>query len=110
LGDAASPNIRISSLIGYTCLMLDIKMYNYYLQQYVSQAIRESDGTNRGIAEALEMIRIGRWFVTHKLERERALAEARDAFGRNRHWPLEIILSQLGVEMPDGVAPVRSPK
>ena len=81
--------------------MLDIKLYNQYLQHYVSEAIRNSDGSNRSIAEYLETIRIGGLFDRHKIEKRQALADARAAFDKNRHWPLEIILSHLGVKHPD---------
>jgi hypothetical protein len=81
--------------------MLDIKLYNQYLQQYISEAIRNSNGSNRSISEHLETIQIGRWFVRHQNEKRLALADARAAFDRNRHWPLEIVLSHLGVKHPD---------
>jgi hypothetical protein len=81
--------------------MLDIKLYNQYLQQYISEAIRNSDGSNRSISEYLETIRIGGWFERNKVEKRLALADARAAFDKNRHWPLEIILSHLGVKHPD---------
>jgi hypothetical protein len=81
--------------------MLDIKLYNQYLQQYISEAIRNSNGSNRSISEHLETIQVKGLFVRHKLERRQALADARAAFDKNRHWPLEIILSHLGVRHPD---------
>jgi hypothetical protein len=81
--------------------MLDIKLYNQFLQQYISEAIRNSDGSNRSIAEYLETIRVSGWFVRNKVEKRQALADARAAFDKNRHWPLEIILSHLGVKHPD---------
>jgi len=77
---------------------MDIRLYRKYLQQFVNEAIRNSDGSNRSISEYLETIKVKGLFVTHKLEKSRALAEARNAFDKNRHWPLEIILSHLGVE------------
>lgn len=81
--------------------MLDIKRYNFYLQQYVSEAIRNSDGSNRSISEHLETIRVSGLFVRHRREKQQALADARAAFDKNRHWPLEIVLSHLGVTHPD---------
>jgi hypothetical protein len=41
---------------------------------------------------------VGGLLVLHKEEKQRALADARHAFDEHRHWPLEIILSHLGVE------------
>jgi hypothetical protein len=82
---------------------MDIGLYRKYLQQYVIEGIQNSDGSNRGIAEHLDTIQIKGFFgffIKHKEERLRALADARQAFDRNRHWPLDIILSHLGVEMP----------
>lgn len=77
---------------------MDYTLYNKYLQEYIDTAIGESDGSNRGIAEALSIIRVRGLLVMHKEERQRALNDARRAFDEYRHWPLEIILSQLGVE------------
>jgi hypothetical protein len=36
--------------------------------------------------------------VRHREEKRRALEDAQRAFDEHRHWPLEIILSQLGIE------------
>lgn len=76
-------------------------IYQRYLQEYISEAIQNSDGSNRGIAEHLSTIQIGRFFVTHREEKWRALADARAAFDDHRHWPLDIVLSHLGVELPE---------
>lgn len=77
---------------------MDIRLYRKYLQEYVNEAIRNSNGTNRSISEHLETIQVKGLFVAHREEKRRALEEARNAFDKNRHWPLEIILSHLGVE------------
>ena len=76
---------------------MDIMRYRQYLNQYVTQAIQQSDGTNRGIAEQLSTIQVKGPFVVHKEEKQRALADARQAFDEHRHWPLEIVLKHLGV-------------
>jgi hypothetical protein len=76
---------------------MNYTLYQKYLRDYVNQAIAESDGTNRGIAEALSTIRVGGLLTPHKDERRRALADARRAFDEHRHWPREIILTHLGV-------------
>ena len=79
--------------------MLNIKLYRQFLQEYVSEAVRTSNGSVFSIRENLDAMQVGRWLVKHRAERLRALEDARTAFEKNRHWPLEIILSQLGVEV-----------
>ena len=72
--------------------------YQTYLKEFLEQAIAASDGTNRGIAEALSMMEVSKGlFVKNKEERHRALDDARRAFDEHRHWPRDIILKQLGV-------------
>jgi hypothetical protein len=78
---------------------MDYTLYHRYLNEYVAQAIRESDGTPRGIYEQLATYQVGGLFTAHKDERRRALSDARHAFDEHRHWPLDIILSQLGVKV-----------
>jgi hypothetical protein len=73
-------------------------LYRRFLNEYVQQAMQASDGSVRGIADELGTIHVGGLLVQHKEERKRALADARRAFDEHRHWPLEIILSHLGVE------------
>ncbi len=77
---------------------MDNQLYHRYLQEYVTQAIKNSNGTIPSIAEELELIRISGFLTRHKEEKKRALADARQAFDEHRHWPLDIILSHLGVE------------
>jgi hypothetical protein len=77
---------------------MDYTLYEKYLKEYLDRAIQESDGSNRGIAEALSTYEVRGLLVSHKDERRRALADARRAFDEHRHWPREIILSQLGVK------------
>jgi hypothetical protein len=73
-------------------------LYQQYLQQYVNEAIQNSDGTNYGIASYLDSIQVKGLLVRHKEEKKRALLDAGKAFNEHRHWPLEIVLSHLGVE------------
>jgi hypothetical protein len=81
---------------------MNIKRYQSYLQQYVQEAIQNSSGSNAAIYEYLEDIKpVGR-FSAHKEEKRRALKDAQAAFSEHRHWPLEIVLSHLGVEKPGG--------
>jgi hypothetical protein len=79
---------------------LDIRLYRKYLQEYVTQALRDSDGTVSGVREYLDSIQVRGFLVSHKLEKQRALADAVQAFSEHSHWPLEIILSHLGIEKP----------
>jgi hypothetical protein len=77
--------------------VMDHTLYQRYLKEYIAQARQASDGSVRSIAEELGAIHVGGWLVTHKEEKKRALADARHAFDEHRHWPLEIILSHLGL-------------
>jgi hypothetical protein len=79
--------------------MIDIALYRQYLEQYVQEAVEQSDGTNAGIAGYLWSVTVSGWFVRHKQEKIRALTDARRAFDEHRHWPLSVILSHLGVEL-----------
>jgi hypothetical protein len=78
---------------------MDHLLYRRYLEEYVRQAVKASDGSVHSIAEELGTIRVGGLLTLHKEEKRRALADARRAFDEHRHWPLEIILSHLGVEV-----------
>lgn len=78
---------------------MNIQLYQRYLKQYVTEAVRQSDGTVRSVAEQLSMIQVRGMFVSHRFEKQRALDDARHAFSEHRHWPLEIILRHLGVTL-----------
>ena len=78
---------------------MDIGLYRQYLQQYVQEAMDDSNGSISGIAEYLHAKNITGLVVLHKEEKKRALGDARKAFDEHRHWPLDIILSHLGVEV-----------
>ncbi len=77
---------------------MNVQIYRRYLAQFVRDAIANSSGTNAAIYEYLSEIKIGKYFVVHKIEKERALADAKRAFEMHRHWPLQIVLSHLGIE------------
>jgi len=79
---------------------MDIVQYRKYLEQYVTTALQDSDGTITGVSEYLEEIKTGGRFTRHKEEKRRALADAQKAFYEHRHWPMEIIISHLGLN-PD---------
>jgi hypothetical protein len=76
---------------------MNIGAYQRYLQQYVQEAVDQSDGTPSGILEYLGTIKITGWFVRDKTEKQRAVQDAIKAFQEHRHWPIDIIYSHLGV-------------
>jgi hypothetical protein len=78
---------------------MDFTIYRKYLVQFVKEAIQNSNGTNAGIAESLQERTIGKapW-VRNKEEQRRALADACKAFEEHRHWPLDLVLSHLGID------------
>lgn len=77
---------------------MDIALYRLYLEKYIQEAIDNSDGSKAGVAEYLSEIKIGGLLTRHKEEKRRALADARNAFNKHRHWPMEIILSHIGID------------
>lgn len=77
---------------------MDVKLYRQFLEEYIAEATRNSDGTVRGISERLHEFQITSKLSRNKVERERALHDARQAFDEHRHWPLEIILLHLGIK------------
>ncbi|UCH61245.1 MAG: hypothetical protein JSV61_07115 [Anaerolineales bacterium] len=76
---------------------MDLGVYRQYLEQYVREAVDNSDGTNVSISNYLWEKKITGLWVRHRQEKQKALKEARKAFDEHRHWPLEIVLSHLGV-------------
>lgn len=78
---------------------MNISLYRRYLNEYVQEAIRNSDGTTKGIAEYLHTFQVSGLLTRNKAEKKRALSDAITAFDEHRHWPLDIILSHLGVSV-----------
>jgi len=78
---------------------MDRVRYQQYLKQYITEAVQQSDGSTRGIAEHLSMLQVKGPLVMHREEKQRALADARQAFDEHRHWPLEIVLRHLGIAL-----------
>lgn len=76
---------------------MDIGAYRQALEKYVTEAMQNSDGTNKSIASYLWNIKLSR-FTLNRYEKQRALEDARHAFDDHRHWPVEVILSQLGLK------------
>ncbi|MBP1692524.1 MAG: hypothetical protein H6Q37_407, partial [Chloroflexi bacterium] len=56
---------------------MDIGLFRRYVEDYVRQAVQNSDGTNAGIAEYLSTVKQAGRFASHKEEKNRALAEVR---------------------------------
>ena len=79
---------------------MDIGVYRQYIEKYVLEAIQNSDGTVSGISNYLWNINISGFLVRNRTEKQRALEDARHAFDSHRHWPVEIVLSHLGIK-PD---------
>ena len=78
---------------------IDGNLYRKYFYEYIQEALQYSNGTKAGILNYLmDKPEPGR-FSRHRLEKIKALREARQAFSEHRHWPLEIILSHLGIEV-----------
>ena len=78
---------------------MDIAAYRKALHDYVKEAMENTDGSNQEVAGYLWEKRVSGWFTPNKTEKQRALDDARKAFDDHRHWPVEIILSHLGVEL-----------
>lgn len=77
---------------------MDIGAYRNAVQSYVKQALANTDGSNKKISEYLWSLSIPRFLVRHKTEKSRALSDVRKAFDDHSYWPLEVILSQLGID------------
>lgn len=76
---------------------MDIGAYRRYLEKFVLEALEQSDGTNAGISRYLWEKKPPGFLSRHRHEKQKALAEARNAFDDHRHWPVEIVLSHLGI-------------
>ena len=77
---------------------MNYELYRRYLRDYIQEAIENSDGSNAGISGYLWEKKLGRFLVSNKDEKQRALTDARRAFDDHRHWPQDIVLSHLGIE------------
>jgi hypothetical protein len=76
---------------------VDIGAYRQALEKYVIEAMQNSDGTPKGISNYLWSIKLSR-FTLNRYEKQRALDDARHAFDDHRHWPIEVILSHVGIK------------
>jgi len=78
---------------------MDRGLFRRYLQQYIKEALENSDGSTAGISRYLWEKTVGSGlFTRHKKEKNEALAEARKAFDEHRHWPVDIVITQLGMD------------
>jgi len=77
---------------------MDIGAYRGAVENYVKQALENTDGSNKQISEYLWSLGTPGFLVRHKNEKRRALSDVRKAFDDHSYWPLEVILSQLGVD------------
>lgn len=77
---------------------MDIGAYRNAVQSYVRQALANTDGSNKRISEYLWSLSVPRLLTRHKAEKRQALNDVRKAFDDHSYWPLEVILSQLGVD------------
>ncbi|HSO27630.1 MAG TPA: hypothetical protein VLS48_06140 [Anaerolineales bacterium] len=77
---------------------MDIGAYRRAMQDLIIGALQNTDGSSDQITEYLRSKRVSGLLVRNKNEKRRALEDARLAFEKNSHWPVEIIISHLGVE------------
>jgi hypothetical protein len=80
---------------------MDGEAYRNALKKYVLEAIQNSNGSNAQIYEYLSALTVKGFLVRNKLEKQRALADARKAFDEHRHWPQDIVISQLGLDLKE---------
>jgi hypothetical protein len=80
---------------------MDIGKYRQSLEEYVREAIANSNGTTAGISEYLWNKKMAGRLTTSREEKRLALTDARKVFDEHRHWPIPIILSFLGIENKD---------
>ena len=77
---------------------MNFAAYRQALEQYIGEALAKSDGTHAGISRYLWNQNVSGFFVANKTEKQRAMEDARRAFDDHRNWPVDIILSHLGVD------------
>jgi len=81
---------------------MDIGAYRQYLKELLQEALKNSNGSSSQISEYLREKKISGLLVRHRSEKERALADAKKAFDDHSYWPVDIIISHLGVD-PDEI-------
>ena len=88
---------------------MNIGVYRQALEQYVQDALAKSDGTHAGISNYLWSLKVSGLFIPNKAEKQKALDDARQAFDEHRNWPVNIILSHLGIKPAQGDKPASPP-
>jgi hypothetical protein len=78
---------------------MDIGLYRHYLDEYVQEAIDQSNGSKDGILNYLRNKKGPGRLSRHKAEKSQAIEDALRAFEEHHHWPLDITLSHLGVNV-----------
>ena len=78
--------------------IVDYGVYWKYLDELVQEALVNSDRTNKGISNYLQAKQNPGFLTRHRHEKTKALEEAIKAFNEHQHWPLEIVLSHLGID------------
>jgi len=76
---------------------VNIGAYRQALEKYVTEAVQNSDGTHKDISSYLWNIKLSRLSL-NRYEKQRALEDARHAFDDHRQWPVDVILSHLGLK------------
>lgn len=80
---------------------MHLKKYQQFLEQYLRNALKNTDGSNKAVSSYLWEMKKPGVISRHKTEKSRALDDLRAAFDEHQHWPLEIILSHLGIEIEE---------
>lgn len=80
---------------------MNIQLYRRFLNQYVKEALDQGGGNTMDALSYLREKQIKGFLIRHKEEKQKALVDARQAFEEHRHWPLDIILSHLGVDLTE---------
>lgn len=77
---------------------MDIVIYRQNLEELIRDALANSDGSHAGISDYLHAKEKPGRLTRNRSEKQRALDDARRAFDEHRHWPVEIVVSHLGLD------------
>ncbi len=77
---------------------MNIVTYQQCLEQLIKEAFANTDGSNQGISEYLWSKQKPGVLSRNRLEKQKALDEARRAFDEHRHWPVDIVITHLGLD------------
>ena len=80
---------------------MNIGVYRKFLNELMQDALENTDGSTAEISRYLWDRKISGILIRHRKEKERALEDARKAFDEHRHWPIPIVISQLGLNPDD---------